>query len=480
MKRVLLNVNDLCVSSEKGTRIQELSLYLREGETITLLGDRSSGSNTFFDFLCGKGMRISGMAKTINDTPIEDYLKKNLYAINEDIQHDDAEMKAFRDINIEDFLFLMDERGCNDLILNRKKIYGKAVEILSLMDIEQEPTTTIAKMNRLEILKLFIGKAILHDASIIAFKNDLEGFQSGDILNLANVLAKLKREKNISIVWCTNGLTGVVELSDRFCIFKNGTVVNMRRMTDEMTINALQMMLADLKERPQQIENKKAGTEVLHLLQVRGNEFFIELYEGEIISVVEYNIEKKVKLYEQLIGEEKGLNCYIRGSLVPPRKKFNGKKYPIIGINTFGRGGLFENMTIEDNLILPSLKKICFPNILMDSHLMEAVKREWKNKHPFSNNSIKDMSIYDRLSLQLESWLIYRPDVIVMLEPFLHLDQQGRGIFAQYFAQYKRIGISVIVLTGSESNYLGEDAEVNLEVFDRILKVRELEDNCHA
>lgn len=81
-------------------------------------------------------------------------------------------------------------------------------------------------------------------------------------------------------------------------------------------------------------------------------------------------------------------------------------------------------------------------------------------KHPNAAESISEMNRADRLSVQLEGIITFHPELLICYEPFLHLDRQGRGLFAQCFSTLTARNSSVIIITSSMTNYLGEDSMV--------------------
>ena len=83
------------------------------------------------------------------------------------------------------------------------------------------------------------------------------------------------------------------------------------------------------------------------------------------------------------------------------------------------------------------------------------------------------------IALQMESWILARRKVLILLEPFLHTDTASRSVLQSAFARFRGQGGAILVISSSRTSYLGiseQDtaAEQWAPWYDRVLDVQEV------
>ena len=470
MKQILFETSNLAVRSETGSTAEHLYLRFSAGETAALLGERDSGRLAFFDYLCSRRViASSGNAWGAHHEDACEYLKRNRFVVSDESF---VQSKGNTGISIIENLYLARPGGCGEFLWEPERYEDDCWKLLETLELDRDPSEDIGGLTRLEHLKLQIGKGLLLGAKIIAVEEDFEGFSPSEIDQFAIVAGKLKLNHDICFIWSTNGLHAVSELADRVIVFSGGTAVKQFRTEEEMTAGEIEAIIHRAYRPAPHSQITETGEPVFTAenLELSRIPFRLSLQKGEVISIVEYSNENKSRLYQILSGLQEGKDLYLEGKRLPKNWYYAKERYPIIGIDTFGIKGMFANLSPAENLFLPSMRKASRPGLVVPAAGYQAVWADWKKRHPDSGDTIESMNRGDRLSLQLESWLIFNPRVLILLEPFLHLDQQGRDIFREYFTQFRNRGTGIIVLTSSRTNYLGDDAkQLESDLFDRII-----------
>ena len=120
----------------------------------------------------------------------------------------------------------------------------------------------------------------------------------------------------------------------------------------------------------------------------------------------------------------------------------------IISVDGIGeRDFLAENMSIEDNLILPSLNKISNINYLINQYeLKRVIFEELKSKDINKEDLVSELDINQKICVSLERWLIFRPKVFIIFEPFIYCDNYGLSLIKNYLKKFAKAGTTVIVI----------------------------------
>ena len=459
MKRVILELIDFSVQENNPESCHDLCMLLREEETVALLGERNSGRYSFFEWLSGEIYEYSGKVITGQDVSTDCFLKNKVFLLSDSMR---VKIRENSSILLEDYLFLMSSLGCNKLLIPRENLEKKGNELLREVGLFRKLQDEMSGFSPMERLKAELAKAIYSGARIIAVENDLEGLNDSEIDELSELIRRIKHLHHICFVWNTNGMRGVGKIADRCMYFFGGTIVKQVDMRQPGCMQKLEciaredIMIPALKKSESTVEQPSFFEAEIAVNQVP---FELEIRPGQIYSIVEYDLEAKRNLFEILTGG-KYSSLHFHGRIMPEGWYFNKNRYPILGIDVLGINGEFSNLSPAENIILPSYKKISAPSIFFPSEALTGAEIDWHRKHPNAANSISGMNRADRLSVQLEGIITFHPELLICYEPFLHLDRQGRGLFAQCFSTLTSRQSSVIIITSSMTNYLGEDSLV--------------------
>lgn len=461
MKHIKMELMHFSSEGRNAEPCKDIFLRIYDGETIVFLGERNSGRYSLFDWICGKNSDYSGNVTVDTEQLPEDYLQENVYLLS-------SKMKSLVNENsavcLSDYLFLMTMGCCDHFLIHQDIFQEKGKKLLEIVGLKRSLEEEVSNFTNLEILRGELAKAIHLNARIIAMENDLEGLNDEEILQFARLIRKLERDYRLSFIWNTNSLHGVGRIADRCMYFSNGTIIKKIDIVEEENVQLLKKLSEeDIRIFPMQQAkpiNLNSTDEDLPFfraeIQLHHIPLELSVKHGHIYSVVEYDMKAKRELFDQLTGKGSG-KFYYYNQLLPSGWYFQKRKYPIIGLDALGIHGEFPNLSIKENILMLNYKKIAMPFAWIPKEAAGAVEKDWKRKHPHSLNNIHSMNRADRLSVQLESILIFHPELLICYEPFLHLDRQGKGLFAQLFSALIARNSSIVIITSSISNYLGED-----------------------
>lgn len=216
-------------------------------------------------------------------------------------------------------------------------------------------------------------------------------------------------------------------------------------------------------------------------LQVRGCSCPIVLHRGEILHLVDYDVREKQELYRIVSGQQlvSGVSLQYEGHPLPQNWPHSPERYPITALDRFGAQGLFPQMSVAQNLIFPALRRLCGPFGLLDKGLEQAALKEWDRKKQLDGKNMAQLTQAQAIALQMESWILARRKVLILLEPFLHTDTASRSVLQSAFARFRGQGGAILVISSSRTSYLGiseQDAAAEQWApwYDQILDVQEV------
>jgi len=193
----ILRVKGLNVELNNEKIIEDLSFEVKEGEVLTILGPNGAGKTVLFRTLIGllpfqgkieweKGIKIGYVPQRIpliKDIPLS---VKEFFGL-----------KAISQQETENIL--------NAVGMGEKEILGKRIGDLSSGQFQ----------------RILIGWALAPNPEVLLFDEPLAGIDIGGQESVYNLLEKLEKEKNLTILFVTHELSIVYKLADEvLCLNK--------------------------------------------------------------------------------------------------------------------------------------------------------------------------------------------------------------------------------------------------------------------
>ena len=177
-------------------------------------------------------------------------------------------------------------------------------------------------------------------------------------------------------------------------------------------------------------------------------------FMGEIVTFLALDMREKERIFMVLSGRrnEEGTS-YIMDS-----KKYGGTNTDIfagkkiVSIKCLGsQEEIFTEMSVGENLLLPSLQKISSLEYIISSNKMSRMLTEdMKTGEAEQSEIAGNLEMNELISLTLERWYIYHPRVLVLFEPFVECDMYGVSIVKSYIKKFANRGTSVIIVKSRE------------------------------
>lgn len=108
-------------------------------------------------------------------------------------------------------------------------------------------------------------------------------------------------------------------------------------------------------------------------------------------------------------------------------------------------------MTVDENLMLPSLEKISFWDYIRSSGGIRKMMMEDMGEES-SAKEVKagELRVNECIRMTLERWYIFNPMVLILFEPFALCDVNGVDIVKKYVKKFASKGTTVIIVNTRE------------------------------
>lgn len=475
MKHLLFACTDLTVSAKGQIAARQLYLNLFKGESVALVGNQNSGVESFVRYLAGEGRWKSGKVWLEGETNPAQLQKRLADRVLACSPSQSSRNTLSREITLLDYLFLMRRDGCRQLLWHRRELKRRCAFLFDQVGLRHAPDECLADLSPLERCLLDIARAWDRDAALVLLEERFEGYSKQDLETLGAVMKRCKRAHGLSFV-LRMGTRGLNLLADRCLWFQDGTI---RRKASGQGIQqkVLRWMTDAMPWQPDPARSGPRETilEARNLPCAKGR-FTLQVRQGEALHLVDYDLQRKDQLFCILSGQvQGGTTLLFHGKPLPHGWMYHRKKYPIAVVDQLEDGALFPNMTVQENLVFPSLYRLCLGGVWLPSkHVLQTAEQEWKAPRQPMPRNLSALSGAEKLALQLESLCLLHPQVVIFRDPFVQADASGRNRLLQSFARLQCRGTAVVVLSSSHTSYLGSADAAAARWYDRLIDLEEV------
>ena len=452
-----------------------VSLNVRPGEILALLGENGSGKTTLMNMLSGiyqpdKGqILVDGQPVSIRSP--ED--SKNL-GIGMVHQH----FKLVDVFSAADNIWMGKSKSGFGL---RKNRYDDIEAMAKKFGFDIDPRKQVCNMSVSEKQTLEIIKVLYYGARIIILDEPTAVLTVQEIQKLFGVLRRMKEEGH-SIIIITHKLNEVLEISDRVSILRKGeyiTTVNTSETNEQALTEWMVGRKIDLNIDRPVMETTRPLLE-LRDVSIRNDEgataiknvnFYIR--GGEILGVAGIAGCGQKELCEAIAGLrpiEKGQMIHRGENIVglSPRAILEkGISMSFIPEDRLGMG-LAPSLSITDNMILKKYASTKGPFVDRKAGRADALEviRELEVVTPSTETPVRRLSGGNVQKVLLGREIKAGPNVIVTAYPVRGLDINSSYAIYNILNQQKKAGVGIL--------FVGEDLDVMLALCDKILVL------CHG
>lgn len=454
---------------------EDISLTLKKGEILALLGENGSGKTTLMNMLSGIYFPDRGQI-FIDGREVVIRSPKDAYALGIGMIH-----QHFKLIEVftaaENIILGMDGRSMIDMKAVTKDVqtlidrYGFHLDLnrkVYDMSVSEKQTVEIVKM-----LYRGAGILILDEPTAVLTPQETD--------HLFSVLRKMKADGK-SIIIITHKLHEVLDISDRVSILRKGRYIGTVDTKDATGQSLTEMMVGEKMsldiERPEP-ENRKLCLEVRNLtcLDEYGitalDRVSFTAYSGEILGIAGIAGSGQKQLLEAIAGLQAGTGSILFTDPETGRKeelmgrdplsiKRLGVSLAFVPEDRLGMG-LDGNMGMPGNMMIRTYRNGKAPLLEQKGprDLSLRIKADLGVVTPDINYPIRRLSGGNIQKILVGREIASAPKLLMTAYAVRGLDINTSYAIYHLLNEQKKKGVAVI--------YVGEDLDVLMELCDRIL-----------
>jgi ABC-type sugar transport system ATPase subunit len=438
-----------------------VSLRVRRGRLVALLGENGAGKSTLMNVLAGVLRPDSGALR--------------LDGHNVSFPHPRAALSAgigivFQELNliphltVAENIFLGREPRNRAGLIDYHRLNTDAAAILKRLDLAVAPEALIVDLRLGQQQLVEIGRAISANARVLILDEPTSSLSSHEVKVLFGVIADLKKH-GVGIIYITHKLEELAEICDEVTIMRDGSVVGEAPFAELSRESVIKLMAGREPKELFQKTTHEFGTELLRAEKVSlsgggaGRALLVEnvsfaLHRGEVLGIFGLVGAGRTELLETLFGAHSDRmtgQLSIEGQPVKFRSPADAIAAGFaLAPEDRKRDGLVLPMSVTANASLASLDRTLRAGFISNTREAGYVTPyiiRFRVKTPSLTELIVNLSGGNQQKVILAKWLATGPKVLLLDEPTRGIDVNAKREIYAFIDELARNGLGLIVVS---------------------------------
>ena len=417
--KTVVNISHVSKRFGATQALSDVSLEIRSGEVLALLGANGAGKSTIIKILAGIYTADTGTITNAQGAPIDD--------VRFAFIHQDLGLVEW--MTVAESVALGSEYPMKNGVISWSGVRKMAEDALANVAPHISVTAQINSLNRADRSLVAIARALYNKSDVLVLDEPTASLHASDCEQLFEVLRNL-RDEGVAIVYVSHRLDEIFKVSDRVIVMRDG-ILREDGSIDSFTPQSLVRAIVGKESERFNLGNISRGKKILTVDGVsstRVTDASLELFEGEVLGLIGLNGAGQRELGRMIAGvlpKESGA-ISIDGENVNPSIRDSVSKGISLITSSRAEEGLFMELTVRENTF-PNLRARGAKPFSLIRKATEKIKsfdvNEKFNVKPRATElAIATLSGGNQQKVILGRWLSMPRKVIILEEPTAGVD----------------------------------------------------------
>ncbi len=454
MEKMLLEMENISKRFPGVLALDKVSIDLREGEVLGLLGENGAGKSTLIKILAGDYSLDSGrilvQGEKVDFRSPSDSAEKGISLIYQ-------ELITLDTLSVAENLFvgaLPVKKGLK--IVDWQAANNKAAEVLKRMNIDISPKKTVGDLTVHQKQVLEIAKAIHKKATILVMDEPTAALGEEDTHSLFKIIDNLKSQ-GVGIIYISHRLEEVFEITDRVTVLRDGKKIGTVITKDTSRAELISMMVGRELTEFYPKREVPIGKTILAVtdLTIEGiiEDISFEVKSGEIVGLFGLLGSGRMNIARALYGIDShdGGEITIKGKPTVIAGPDGATKHGI-GYMPIDRKleGLALGLSVSANITMANIDQIG-TGFVLDSKLETKKAERWIKdvniRTPTLSTEVDDLSGGNQQKVVLAKLLETGSKIFLMNEPTRGIDVGAKVDIYQIMESLCQAGAGIVMIS---------------------------------
>ena len=433
----VLSIRDMCKSFGRNRVLDHISLDVKPGSIMGLMGENGAGKSTMMKCLFGTYQKDEGIilldGKEVNFAGPKDALENGVAMVHQ-------ELNQCLERNVLDNLFLGRYPKTPFGTVDETRMKNEATELFRKLNMTVDLSAPMKTMSVSARQMVEIAKAISYNAKLIVLDEPTSSLTVREVAKLFEMMRNLKAQ-GISLIYISHKMDEIFEICDEVSVLRDGRMVMTRAIQDTNMDQLIRAMVG----------------------RSLGNRFppSFDVREGEIFGLYGLVGAGRSELLETMFGVRTRAagRIYYRGRLMTFETPGDAMEHGFAMITEERKAtGLFLEGDLTFNTTITNLNHYMNGIALSRDKMVEATANEINIMHTKCmgpSDAITALSGGNQQKVIFGKWLERAPDVFLMDEPTRGIDVGAKYEIYELIVKMAKLGKTVIVVSSEMPEILG-------------------------
>ncbi|MDX6210883.1 MAG: L-arabinose transport system ATP-binding protein [Frankiales bacterium] len=441
--------------------LEGVTLDLRAGEVLALVGENGAGKSTLLQLLSGDHRPDSGRL-LVDGVPVD--FRSPADARRAGVRVISQEPEIIPHVSVAENVCVgaMPLRGP---FVDRRRLLADveaAIARLGFTGIIEAgtPGRLLSPPQRalVEIMRAFTGTV-----RMVAFDEPTSSLSAREVTALFALIARLRAD-GVAVVYVSHRMPEIFEVADRVAVLRDGVLVGVRDLRSTSEAEIVQMMvgrdLSSMFER----SSRRAAEVVLRLRGVSSADVAavdLDVHAGEVVVLAGLVGAGRTVLARAIVGDLpiRSGTVSVRGREVRLRSPVDGLRAGIaLAPEERKADALLLRRSVRDNVslaVLGQLQRMRFMRARAEQLLVSRYVRQLNVRTPSMDTEVRKLSGGNQQKLVLARWLARQPAVLILDEPTRGVDVSAKSEIYAIIDTLAAQGVAILVISSELPEVLG-------------------------
>ena len=459
----ILSINGMSKSFGRNKVLKHISLNVKPGSIMGLMGENGAGKSTMMKCLFGTYQKDEGTiildGKEVNFSGPKEALENGVAMVHQ-------ELNQCLERSVVDNLFLGRYPKNSMGVVDEGRMKKEASDLFRKLGITVNMTQPMKKMSVSQRQMCEIAKAISYNSKVIVLDEPTSSLTAPEVEKLFKMMRQLK-EQGISLIYISHKMDEIFEICDQVSVLRDGSLV-MTKDSKDTDMNELisAMVGRSLDNRFPPVDNKPG--EVIFSVENLSTKYApklqnisFDIRKGEIFGLYGLVGAGRTELMETIFGVRTRAagRVYFNNHLMNFESAKDAMEHGVAMITEERKAnGLFLKGDLTFNTTIANLKQYKSGIALSDSKMEKATAEEIKTmrtKCMGPNDMISNLSGGNQQKVIFGKWLEREPQVFMMDEPTRGIDVGAKYEIYELIINMAKQGRTIIVVSSEMPEILG-------------------------
>lgn len=466
---MLLKMEDIYKTFGGIEALRGVSIDLKSGETLGLVGENGAGKSTLMKILSGIEKPDSGSGKIIFENK-EVKLVNPHYAQELGIAMIPQELLLVPQMTVVENIFLGREKISKLNFLNKSKMIRKTIEIMKDLNCSHiQPEITVELLPKADQQMVAIARRMIQGGKIFIMDEPTAALTEKETGNLFKVIKKLC-QTGLSVIFISHRLEEITEICDRISVMRDGRMITTLTKSDKMDKNTIvyHMIGGEIQDEFPKITVER-GKEVFRAdnISFRTNQgnlvesVSFAVHEGEIVGVTGLVGVGKTELGQAIMGLRKIIlgNLLINDRNIKIQSPVDATKAGFGYVSEDRKAeGLVPAMESLYNMTISSLAKIAKNIVILpkkERALGGGVAKRLAMKDEYLDLESQQLSGGNQQKVVIIRQIIRDAKFIIFDEPTKGIDVAAKSEVSRLIGELSKERKAILLISSEPREVLG-------------------------